>query len=762
MLRRKMLRDIKGHLTQFISIFIMAMLGVFVFSGISATNHSMKSVSKKYYDDTNLADYWVYGEAFSKEDINAIKNMEGVENAIGRLSFDCTAGVGDKPILRIHIVEEASISLPEVVEGSTFDTTQDGIWLDIAFAKAYDLNVGDTLAMENMGLVVEKKILGLIIHPEFIHNAKDESIMIPDPRTFGFVFMPRKAVEPIEMLKNLPDNQVLITTKEAVDKKSITSRLEEYFSNKYVMIIKQNDFPSIAMFHNEYLQIKAIECVFPIVFFLIAALTMLTTMTRLTTSQRTQIGTLKAMGFSDRKILIHYLSYGIWLGLIGGIFGLFTGPLVIAPIIFDMQKALYTLPKWPIMIHPVSVVAVVAGMLCCSVSSYLACHKQLKEVPASCLRPQSPKVGRRTKSEKSKIWHKMGFSTQWNLRDVMRNRIRSLMAIFGVLGASALLLFGLGLQDTVKGLNKWMYEDLSHYETKLILEENISEDKVNELQETYLGQIIQESNIELKKDSIIKNGTLTVLGEGNLLSFKDKDNNEVEIPNSGIAISYKMAKILGVSKGDTFYWRIYGEKSWKSSKVEVIYQTAIGQGITISQVEYEALGYKMKPTALLLEDAVDVDVEGVESVETIEQMKDSMNQLLESMNAMVFILVLASIVLGSVVLYNLGILAFTERTREFATLKVLGFFPKQIRNLMLKQNVWMTLIGIALGIPAGYFLIGFLLSTMPDNIDMRTVVQYRSWIITIAGTFLLSIIVNLFLSRKINDIDMVSSLKSVE
>ena len=229
--------------------------------------------------------------------------------------------------------------------------------------------------------------------------------------------------------------------------------------------------------------------VFPIVFFLIAALAMLTTMTRMTNNQRTQIGTLKALGFSQRKILLHYLSYGVWIGLAGGMIGLFIGPLFIPPILFNMQKTIYTLPNWSVAISPSSLLAVAIAVLCCGASSYFACYGQLKEVPAATLRPKAPKVGRHTAFEKSKLWRKFGFSVQWNLRDTMRSRIRSIMAVVGVMGCSALLLFGLGLRDTVNGVSKRCMMSSMYITVKLISMKYIEKDELADLQKTYTGSM---------------------------------------------------------------------------------------------------------------------------------------------------------------------------------------------------------------------------------------------------------------------------------
>jgi len=562
----------------------------------------------------------------------------------------------------------------------------------------------------------------------------------------------------------LPYNELMVKLNNTSNAAVVKAKLETALSGRYSLILTRDTQPSAAMFKNEIAQNKAMGGIFPVVFFLIAALTMLTTMTRITSGQRTQIGTLKALGFSKRKIIFHYVSYGLWLGLAGGLIGLITGPLVIPPILFAMQKTIYTLPEWQSAISVSDVLALAVSILCCGLSSYFACRKELGEVPAATLRPRIPKIGKHTGIEKSRIWHSFGFSTQWNLRDLMRNRIRSAMAVIGVIGCITLLLWGLGLRDSMNYVTNWMYKDLYTYAAKINLNSNVSGSELAALQSKYHGQLIQETNIELKTGAVEKSGDLAVVGPGSMYNFEDSAMKSISLPVSGIGMSYKMASLLNVRIGDTVRWRIYGEKTWKDATIHTIYRTPIGQGIAITQSAYETMGNKLLPTALLVAgNAQGASIlPGVENVQNKEALMNSFNSMLNSMQTIIAILILAAVILGFVVLYNLGALSLTERTRELATLKVLGFPNKKIQLLLQKQNIWLTVLGILLGIPAGYIFIGYMLSTISDSSDYITHVSLQTLTICIVSTFLLSLTVNFIMSRKVKTIDMVSSLKSVE
>ncbi len=761
MLFRKMLRDMKLNLTQFVSIFLMAMLGVLVYAGINSEWYGMQKESDRYYKETNLADLWVVGDNFTEENEAAAKKVSGVASVQRRLVLEGTADLAGDPVVRMNIVDDNLISRPQILKGLEFDPKADGIWLDNSFAEAHALKVGDSITLKAMGMEIAKEVKGLVIHPEYVYNVSDSSEFMPDAKAYGFAFIPRSA---LSFAGRLPYNQLLIKTGEENRAPEVQELLEDSLSGSYDMMISRGTHPSVSMFDMEIKQNKALGGLFPIVFFLIATLSMLTTMTRMTNGQRTQIGTLKALGFSKRKILFHYISYGIWLGLAGGLAGLILGPMIVPSIMFTMQKEIYTLPQWYGAISFTDAFAVLLAMLSCGVSSYVACRKELRDVPASTLRPRAPKTGRLTQFEKSALWYRFGFPTQWNLRDIMRNKIRSIMAVIGVMGCMALILWGLGLRDTVNSVSHRLYGKIYTYESKINFEENISKDDVNLLKKNFPGQLIQEANIEIKNGNGKKSGTLTVTGPGNLLNLPDPEMDRLNLPGSGAAISFKMAEALGIKAGDKVQWRIYGEKSWQTSEVSSIFRIPLGQGIAMSETAYKNAGNTMSPTALLASKDADgaEKYSGVKSVQKKAQLIDSFNSLQESMQMVIAVLILAAVVLGAVVLYNLGALSLTERLRELATLKVLGFANKKIQSLLQRQNIWLTILGILLGIPAGFLFIKLMLKTMPESSDFVSSVAVPTLIICTAVTFILSVLVNIVMSGKVKSIDMVSSLKSVE
>lgn len=753
-LLRKMLRDMRAGKAQFISIFLMAFLGVFVFVGIGAEWKGMRAEADRYYAETDFPDLWVYGSDFSASDARAVGGISGVVAVSRRLTVDAAADLPGDPTLRVSILDDDGLSRPYVLDGAALDLSLDGVWLDESFAAAHNLSVGDALTVSASGVKLTKTILGLVIHPEYVYEVKDDSTFTPDPDAFGFALMPRAAI-PLSNL--LPHTEILAKLASGADAAAVRAQIEALLAP--AAILTRQTQGSAAQFQNEIDQNRAMAGLFPAVFFLIAALAMLTTMTRLTASQRTQIGTLKALGFRRGKILFHYVSYGLWLGLAGGALGFFAGPRVLPPILFSMQKTVYHMPAWRSAVTWTDGLAVLLAAASCGGASFFACRRELADVPAETLRPRAPKASRHTRLEKSRLWRALGFSVQWNLRDILRGKVRSVMAVTGVMGCVTILLLALGLNDSMAAVSRTHYGETYACGAKIALAEDITDAQIAALSDACPGQLVQEGALEIAANGVQKSGTLTVLAPGD-----DYRLPGAEIPQSGAAISRKMAQLLSVGAGDSVRFRVYGESDWREVRIALVYRAPIGQGLLFSRAAWEELGMKMAPTALLADGdgAGAAEMDGVAGVQTIGSMRESFEAILESIRGVVALLILAAAILGIVVLYNLGSLSLTERAREMATLKVLGFPDGRIRGLLSKQNAWLTALGILPGIPLGYLCVALMLGTITDATDFAPAVSWHTYLVCVAGTFLLSWLVNLTLSRRVGSIDMVGALKSVE
>ncbi len=765
MLRRKLWRDLWQNRTQFLSIFLMAFLGMMVFAGIDAESNGLGVSYTRYFEQTRTADYWMIGNNFTKRDADTLKSLPEVETVDRKLVLDgkCKLLTGEELDMEFNFVETMTCSYPYVVEGEPFNASSTGIWLEQNFANARGYKVGDTINLSYEGVSFQEEVKGIIMHPEYVYYSLDSDSMMPTYGNYGFGFLSQSE---FPLQDQLVYNYLVIKTYETPEN---SLQFKEYLKNTLnledVTVIDRRQNLGIDTVINEKEQHETFGIMFTAIFMLIAVMGIVTTMTRMTSNQRTQIGTLKALGFSKGKITWHYVSYGIVISLLGGVIGSLLGRLLIPQLFLGSMTAYFILPAWYQQLSWKSLVANALSVLVCSSVSFLSCRKELKDMPAVTLRPASPKNLKHSLLEKSKFWLSMNFSTQWNIRDVLRNKSRSLMGILGVAGCAMLLLGAFGAYDCCIGLVDWQYTRLVTGQNKVNFSLNTSDLEKRQMAQTYKGQLLQEGSCEFRVGDTVKTGTITVTEEGNYLHYETTKQEEIKLPKDGIAMTSKMADLLGVQVGDTFEWHIVGEKNWETGQVSALYQAATGQGITMDKAIYEDFHYDFHPTSFYTNMSIpsyikDGDV--VAGVISIEQARSDLAKNMEMMYIMVGVLIVAAVLLGLVVLYNMGVLSFMEKTREVATLKVLGFSTKRIRKILQQQNIWITVIGIVIGLWLGYRLLVVMMGTMSDDMDMPVTVNLLSYLYAIVGTGLVSLSVNRMLSGRVKTICMVDALKGVE
>ena len=545
--------------------------------------------------------------------------------------------------------------------------------------------------------------------------------------------------------------------------KKFTSVLDDALgSENYSQFLARENNVGVRQLNEEIAQHQMFEGIFPIIFVLVALLTLLTTMSRVIASQRTQIGTLKAMGYDNRSIIFHYLSYGFFLSFAGALLGLFIGPLTMPYLFYPSMSAFYCLPKW----EPAwqfSFLVVASLMVIFSVIvTYISVRSINNENPADSIRPKVPKGVSSGFIEKLAIWKRMGFNSRWNYRDAKRNKVRAIMSIFGVFACALLVMSAFGMYDSMNDVKDWQYEDIYQYNSKLNLEGNITDEQISHIIEDTDGEAIMENPIEVKFKDKKKVGTLTVLNDSKYYKTTDINRNQIRLDSDGVAISSRLAEILDLKVGDTIKWHISGNNKWVESEITEMYSVPVGQGIIMSPKTLDKTGYNYTETGILTAEDVSKNYTGVSSITTRDELSKGWDDMSEAMYLMIFVLIFFAAILSIVVLYNLGLLSFTEIQRELATLKVLGFDSTALRRLLLTQNLWFSTIGFILAIPASYFLMQAMMGTTGEDYYFPTHIYLWNLIATFIITFGLSVLVNLMFSRKIKSVNMVESLKSNE
>ena len=756
MLKKKMIRDIRKHKTQFLSIFLMAFLGVFVFAGVGGESVGLEVNVDKFYDDTNLADGWIYSNFINDLFLDQIYCLGATDQMERQLVVDSVADFSNDPEITLHFVENNTISKFYLIDGAPLDINdKNGVWLDKSFADAKGLKVGDSITFEFEDYKIKKKIRGTGYSPEYVYHASQSSV-IPDFSKIGFAYMSHKAF-PNDTVPYNVLNVKFNGTAENYDK-----LLDYHMDGYYSSFVERSEHTSVSQFSEEIDQHQMMAGIFPVVFILIAMLILLTTMTRIITHQRTQIGILKACGFKDKTIMKHYISYGFWLVLIGSLLGLIIGPMTLPKLFYPSMSSTYILPSWQ-PAWSIDFVYIALAMIIMSVLvSYYAVKSIFNENPADTIRPKAPKVSSSGMIERLGFFKHLSFNSRWNYRDAKRNKFRALMTIIGVIGCTALLVSAFGMYDGMNDLKEWEFNQINHYDSKLIIDDEASISEVDDVAEEVNGDKIMESAIEIESDTCKKSGSLLVLNHTDLVTPTDYDWNRIKIEDDEVSVSQKMADMLGIGIGDTVKWHIMGSDKWIKTKIDKIHSDPTSQGFIMSADKLEDLDLNYTPTSVVTEEHVTKNYTAIKTTNSLKDMTSSWDELTEAMWLLIYILIFFASLLAVVVLYNLGLLSFTEIEREIATLKVLGFKTNALRKLLLTQNLWFTTIGYLLGIPVGYYILKVMWESSGDSFYILPSISLMNLVITAAITFSLSILVNLMFSRKIKKLDMVESLKSAE
>lgn len=760
-LNKKMLRDIRLNKMQFFNIFIMIFLGVFVFAGVHAYMDGMKVSGDNYYELNNFQDIWLSGENFTDEDLAKVKRVENVKDAERILSIRTELENFDNVALETNFIESNRISKMYIVEGEEFSKDKKGIWLDSYLAKNLNLNVGDKITLNYKDSKITEKIVGLVNTPDHMYFVKDDTEIFPTHKDFGFVYL---SINEFPLEYSI-FNKVIVDIDD-------TSKIEETKSiiennvQSAIAVTDRNSSVSYESYNSEIEEGDTYSRVFTFLFLFIAILSVVTTMNRFVKKERTQIGTLKALGFKNSKIMKHYVSYGFYISLIASILGIVVGRFTLGTFFLNTEASYFEIPVYNTVIVSQVYILAIFVVFIITLVTYLSCRGILKESAVEALRVEVPKVKNTKFNFTTKgIFRKASISTRWNLRDIGRNKSRSLMAIVGIIGCTMLLVCAFGMLDTMNAYLDWEFDTINSFEYKISLSNNYTDEQLKNLTDKYGRATSQNLGVEIKTGDKKETNSLIVNDAKESLRYTNHNKEYMYLEDNGIYITEKLSKKYGLNTGDEISWHIFGDDTWYTCKIVGINRDPQSQILNMTRNYYESLGLKYRADSLYTNDDLsDVKtLEGVDTIQSIANLKSGMQSMLSTMKTMIVILIAVSAILGFVIIYNLGILSFSEKQYQFATLKVLGFKNRQISKIFVKQNLWIAVVGIILGLPLGYLMTDYIFkSALGDNYDFSANIKLISYMYSAIGSFVVALFVNKVLSRKIKTIDMVTSLKGNE
>ncbi|MBU3105354.1 FtsX-like permease family protein [Clostridium gasigenes] len=802
-------REIKKSFGRFVSIFAIVTLGVAFFAGIKAAAPDMRITADKYYDDYNFMDLRLLSTlGFNEDDIDKIKKYENIEGIFPTSSMDVLTTINNNElVLKIHALPKNNLSndnkdyinRPKIVEGRLPENPGECVIgkgdireADVKIGSKLKITSGTNDDISKSFKIDEFQVVGIVETPYYLTFEKGTS-NIGNGRVSNFIMISEKDMK-IDCYK-----EVLITIKDAKKLNSFNKKYEDFIlpsknsledigESKWYVLDRNSNY-SFVDYDGSADRVSAIAQVFPLFFFLVAALVCLTTMTRMVDEQRINIGTLKALGYSKLAIASKYILYAAFASIGGSIAGIAIGFTVFPIVIVDAYSMLYTLPpvilKFDVLYASI---ATLSAVLITTLAAFLACNKELIEMPSLLMRPKAPKEGKRILLERIPfIWNRFNFSKKVTARNIFRYKKRFFMTVIGIAGCTALLLAGFGIKDSIEAIVEKQFGEVYKYNMTIGFDSNTDmqnqEEIIKEVSKN--GEItdytsIKTKNVDVSSDEATEAVTIIVPKYknefNNFIDLKSRKNKEeVEIQEDGIILTEKAAKQLKVRIGDTIY--IDKEENEKVPvKIRGISEQYVMNYVYMTDNLYEKIFKEEikfnKMFAILAdkskesEDKLSKDIlkeSKVTSVSFNSLSENSFKETISSLNYVVLIMIISAGALAFVVLYNLTNVNISERIREIATIKVLGFYDNEVSEYVYRENFVLTFIGTLTGLGLGVLLHKFIMITAePDNMMFGRNIDFMSFLYASILTLVFASIVNFVMYFKLKKTPMVESLKSVD
>lgn len=834
-------REIRKSFGRFISIFGIVLVGVAFLTGVRASAPYMKKSADTYFDRSHLLDLKIYSTVgFSDEDVRAVRETEGVSGAAGAYSVNALATINTSELVfqvMSFDVDAAADDSSDYInrltlkEGRLPENSGECVIRDYEMSKA-NLQIGDTIslysgtdeALTDSTLVTSEYTIVGKVSTSYYLSYQYDSASVGSGKVETVIFVPLNdfkgsllfgdggynvmyaTVDGADEVNTYSDEyfDIINPVRERIEKlgeercTELVSTYESYGGRsplsgidvKWYVYDRDSHF-SYVDYGNCGDRMEAIAKVFPVFFYLVAALVCLTTMTRMVDEQRQVIGTLKALGYNKLRIAMKYIAYASVASLGGGIAGCIVGLNSFPRIIFMAWNTVYTVEEFAAEPQFILCIIAVAIAVAVTVAAVIAaCIGVLMETPALLLRPKSPKNGRKIFLEHiGFIWKRMSFSGKVTARNILRYKKRFFMTVIGIAGCTALILAGFGIKNSVSMVVGGQYGEIFSYDLsgkfgsdtdkEAFMAEYSDNDNIRSvyIDTEYSGVA---GNDGISGGSAQKSVTIVSVDDAQKYSqyvtlTRHQDGEETEIPEDGALITYKMAKDLDLKADDEFYVSTGGDEYHKVRVADIV-EMYVGQYVFMQDGYYEQCfgeeaGHNSFIAIVNNEDTEEeqklgaemMDKYDIQSISYFSGIQSSFSDMIGSIDIITVVLIISAALLAFVVLYNLINVNISERVREIATIKVLGFYDSEVAAYVYRENVILSVIGSLAGLLLGIFLHGYIMKIIEmDDIVFPRIIFWYSYLISMAITIVFGLLVNLAMYKKLRKIPMVESLKSVE
>ena len=764
-LRKKLFRDMSRAAMQFLSIIVLCALGTFAFAALDGTARMTRTTLDTYFDENNLADFFVtVPSGVDRQTLDTLRAIPGVTGVRARAVMDLESTLGDGVTVGVTAYDgEMDINIPLLREGALLDPSDTrGCLVEERFAIAQGIALGDRVTVKLAGQEIAFIARGICVSPEYLVVSNGVSA---DPESYGYILVNARAIAA------LPLTQAVVTIADDADEGEVERAIQGALET--ALVVNRGSHMSTARANNDAQMFENMTLIFPVLAYAIAALIVMTTLSRMIDNQRMQMGTLKALGFSARQIRGHYLSYAIVPSFVGALLGTAIGHYTLPILLWD---ALIGQNEMPYRLEPpISTPAYLMVVLTVVMSTgicYYTYRQSARETTAALLRPKPPKDGKRILLERiTPLWKRLSFNAKMIVRNLMRNKLRTFMSFIGILCCTMLIITSLGLQDSVKTLSRKYYTETLDYDLRANLTSDAGEAESYERRVAAEAvECVMEKSVSLRADGGTRTVMMTVLGDAQTMQRIGENETLLELNTGTVAVTYKLTKTLGISVGDTVSLYLPGDDEPLSMTVGQIAYNNVSQGVYMNRSTWEAQRKgAFAPTAIQVRAPAEGTVElldGMDEVDSIDvpaKQIDEMLAMLDALQSVFAMLTGIALSLAFVICYNMGLMNFVERTREYATLKVLGYHQKEIRGLILRENTIISLLGVLGGVYPGIALTDVIMhSCEPETGFYPGTPTLQSIVIACVVSYCFSGLLQRLLTRKVKKIDMVEALKSVE
>ena len=806
---------IKDNYKRFLSLICMAFLGVGFYAGIQSSSPDMLKTLDNFYDENNVYDISVISNVgLTEDDLLKLSKIKNVELAINIQEKDTYLEIEENNYV-VKLIEYNSQMNNVYIKEGRLPKNNNEVSVDNALLENNNLKLGDNITIDGK----KYSIVGNVISPLYFSAERPYSNLgsgkvdyyiyvyngFLDLEAYSNIYITVKGAK--KYLTNSDSYKKLINNvKKDIDlikDKQQDIRYDELYSD----IIETSEMYGISIDESNFIKpkwyiydrldntsykelinasdnLKKIGNIFPIIFFAISVLVSLISMMRMIEEDRVENGTLKSLGYNSFHITLKYVIYSLLATTIGSSVGAIFGSYMIPSVIWNIYKKIFFIPKFIYLLKSdYNALGLWICILCICGTSVIVCIKNLREVPANLMRPKPPKSGKKILLERINfIWKKLKFSDKITIRNIFRYKSRVITTVLGIAGCTALILAGFGLKDSIKDVIDFQFNNIIKYDKMLMTNESINQidiekellndDKVENFTNVNTQNIKVLFNEEQEVTMITPDDFNSISKSISLIDLKT--NNIIDnISDNSCIISEKTAKLLDIDVGDKISL-LDNDNNKYDIKVSYIIKNYINQYLYINKNTYNNLfkDYKINSILISLKDedknSKEFDKKYISNGYALtivdnDDIKSSMNDMLSSIDSIVAILIIAAASLAFVVLYNLSNINISERKREIATLKVLGFYPSEVDKYINRETVLLTILGIGIGLLFGSYLSHFIISTCePDYIMFDRHVYTLSYFYSLFITVIFTIIVTIVTHFNLKKINMITSLKNVE